>query len=392
MQRVTLNGKFIGLSAFYFITLALICLDIAFLPLYGKHLGFSAPQISIIAAAYFVCNSIFTIPWSFLADRLKKSRPLIIASIGLSFIAIIPMLWAKSFFWFAVIFYLYAIAQVVIYPQVELIAMSSARKSGFQYGTVRAIGSIGFVITSIIFGMLIDIKSLAIIPPIYVIVTLLQLLTLAGMPHEKHISERAPSPRILTKFIYSVVPFIIVCFLHQGAQGLYYGFFSIWLSENGYSPTMIGIFWMISIVAEVVSLWKGHIVLRKLNAPLLISLSLLITSLRWLIYYFSPSALPVIIGQLLNSATYGLFHLAALSYIKTHTPLGLEQTGIAVYQTAAYGAGAAIGVLVFGNLVPVLGIQALFGWASILALAGALIFIPTVIAEKRNPNPSYRTL
>lgn len=385
-----LNKSFVTLNAFYFITLALICLDIAYLPLYGKHLGFSAPQISLIAAAYFVCNSIFTIPWSLTADRLKKSKQLIVAGITLSLIVIIPMLWATSFFWFAVIFYLYAMTQVVVYPQVELIAMSSARKDGFQYGTVRAIGSIGFVLTSVLFGILIDIKTFAVIPILYVAVTLLQAISSLTLPAGDGFSEHAPQS--FAKFVRKVFPFLCSCLLHQGAQGLYYGFFSIWLSENGYSPSVIGIFWMVSIIAEVLSLWKGHLFLKKFPAPLLISLALLVSALRWSLYYFSPSPLPVILGQLLNAATFGFFHIGALSYIKTHTPQGMQQTGIAVYQTAAYGLGAAGGVLIFGNLVPYFGIQTLFGWAGIMALIGALMLIPTIIAERKEPNPSYRAL
>jgi len=372
------------LCFFYFMTLALIGIELAYLPLYAKHLGASTFQISLLVASSFIVNSIFIVPWAFFADKVKTLKPLVVLGLFASLIATLFFPFVKNIHYFIAIFYLFTSLQVVIYPQVETLTIHTGHREGFHYGTVRAVGSMGFVITAFLFGYLIDWRGIVIVPVLYIAVTSLQFLSSARFPKDKPEETIHATFKELANIIFrkKIVLFIISCVLVQISHGVYFGFFSIWLSQNGYSSVLIGILWAITISAEVISLWKGRYLIDKWGTNRLYSFSLAACGFRWLVYYLSPLLSVILVGQLLNAFSYGTFHLAAMNFITKNFPRHIRQTGIAIYTASSFGVGAAIGTLSAGLLVPKFGISPLFLWSAIIAWFSAIVSLP-ILLEKQ---------
>lgn len=371
------------LSIFYFISLGIVGLELSYLPLYGKYLGCTDFQISVLVASSFVANAIFIIPWAFYADRIQRLKMMVTTGLFACLIVAVTFPFIKTAGLFIAAFYLFIMLQAVIYPQVETLTIHTGHREGFHYGSVRAVGSMGFVITAFVFGWIVNWRGIIIVPVLYLTLVTAQLLSALTFPKDEEKKEQHVTCSQIKGIISKkeIVLFMIACVLILISHGIYFGFFSIWLSQNGHSPAMIGTLWSITIAAEVIGLWKGHYFLDKWGAETLFLVSMVICGFRWMTYYLSPLLGVILIGQLLNFFSYGTFHLSAMNIVTKHFPRHARQTGVAIYTASSFGVGAAIGTLGAGLIVPRFGIAPLFLWCSMVAWIAALVFLPVVLGN-----------
>ena len=148
-----------------------------------------------------------------------------------------------------------------------------------------------------------------------------------------------------------VIAFLSICFLVQLSHGPYYTFYTIYLEHHGYTPSLIGQLWALGVIAEVVIFLFMHRWLPYFGIRKILLISLLLSTIRWLIIGFSPNSLPLLLfAQLLHAASFGTFHVAAIAWVH-HNFVGKNQgRGQALYSSIGFGAGGAIGSLFSGYL------------------------------------------
>ena len=77
----------------------------------------------------------------------------------------------------------------------------------------------------------------------------------------------------------------------------------------------------------------------------------MLSILRWiLIAYFVDSLLILFFAQLLHAATFGSFHAVAIEFFRRLFTAGNAGKGQALYSSASFGAGGAVGALLSGWL------------------------------------------
>ena len=149
----------------------------------------------------------------------------------------------------------------------------------------------------------------------------------------------------------AILAFFTVCFLVILSHGPYYTFYSIYLEQNGYSRTLIGQLWALGVLAEVIVFIFMHRFIPRYGLRLILILSLLLSTLRWLLIGLFPNMITVLLfAQLLHAASFGTFHAAAIAWVHQHFVGKNQARGQALYSSIGFGAGGVLGSLTSGYL------------------------------------------
>jgi PPP family 3-phenylpropionic acid transporter len=284
------------------------------------------------------------------------------------------MFWVHSFWAIALVMTLYSFFWNASLPQFEVVTFSYLKERAARYARIRVWGSIGFIITVVVLGWLVEWRGPEAVLPavlsIFVAIWVSSLLVRDPDP-EPHLHD----PRSLASILKrpAIIGFFLAVFLMQVSHGPYYAFYSIYMKDHGYSATLIGQLWALGVLAEVGLFMVMHRLLGKFGARRVLVASLLLAALRWLLIgEFAHSLAVLLVAQLLHAATFGTFHAASIHLVNQYFRGRHKGRGQALYSSVSFGAGGALGSLASGYAWQTLGPGWTFGMASMVAVLGGL--------------------
>lgn len=268
-------------------------------------------------------------------------------------------------------------------PLGDSLAGTWQKQFPLDYGKIRVWGSIAFIISSSLLGILIDAFGHPII--LYGLIASTLALFLTSMLRPKIMPQgkvkKTEHHHVSFMKLISDGPvwrFLLCVSLLQGAHAAYYGFSALYWEKAGYDTATIGYLWSLGVVAEVVVFMFSRRLFRRWSARNLLLLSAFAGLLRWGMMG-SFTALPaLIIVQILHSGTFTVCHLAAMRFItarQEHEIIRLQ----AVYSALAMGGSIAIMTIVSGWLYEKLPNQEyLIFWLMVALTIPAMFIRPKV--------------
>ncbi len=146
-----------------------------------------------------------------------------------------------------------------------------------------------------------------------------------------------------------VLLFFLICFLMQLSHGPYYTFYTIMLSDHGYTKMAIGWLWALGVIAEILVFLVMHRLMEKFTIKTLCVVSVLLATLRWVLIGAYPQVFWIVIfSQCLHAATFGVFHAVAIHMVHVYFPPSTAGQGQAFYSAVGFGAGGALGAYFSG--------------------------------------------
>lgn len=362
------------LSGFYFFYFALLGALVPFWGLFLQGRGFDPIEIGELMAILMATKVIAPNIWGWLGDHLGHRMKIVQLASLVSILVFAGMFWAEGFWTIAIVMMLYSFFWNASLPQFEVVTFTYLGDQAARYARIRVWGSIGFVVTVIALGMLVEARGTETILPsllfIFVAIWLSALLVRDPQP-EPHPGEQPSLAAVLRK--PAIIGFFIAIFLMQASHGPYYAFYSIFMKDHGYSEGLIGQLWALGVLAEVALFIVMHQLLGRFGARRVLIVSLLVAALRWLLIgYLADSLLVIILAQLMHAATFGTFHAAGIHLVHHYFRGRHKGRGQALYSSVSFGAGGAVGSLLSGYAWDGIGAGSTFAAASVLALAGAL--------------------
>jgi len=366
------------LSGFYFFFFASLG---AFLPYWGLYLqsvGLSAVQIGGLMAVLQGSKLIAPNFWGWISDRYGQRVRLIRWSAGLALLIFALVGLSEEFLWIALVMLLFGVFWNAMLPQFEAVTFSFLAGSQASYSRIRLWGSVGFVVTVLCLGSLLEHYPLRGLPMMVCLILFGIWLVSLSVPEVIPQNQTNPSaPKPLSE-VFGRYPrlfaFFAVCLLLQASHGPYYVFFSIYLEQFSYSKVEIGLLWALGVIAEIaVFYWMQSLVNRVTwQQVLLVSLSL--TVLRWLLTGWMVEHLWVLLmSQLLHAASFGAFHVAAIHLVDHYFRGSQQGRGQALYSSVSFGAGGLLGGLGSGLLWDAWGPQWLFTIAAGVSLVALIL-------------------
>ena len=366
------------LSGFYFAYFALLGGVAPFLSLYFESLGFSPARIGELIAIPMLMRCIAPNLWGWLGDA--TGQRLLIVRVGalLTALCFAGIFWRQDYWWLAAIMALHSFFWHAVLPQFEAITLAHLGSQSARYSQLRLWGSVGFILTVVLLGLLLQRAGMAVYPmAMFGIMLLIAVCsTLVPPPPRQPASAAVAGDGFLRRLRQPGVPaFFVAVALMQLSHGPYYTFLSIHLEALGYSRGLIGMLWALGVLAEIVLFMFMHRLLAWISLRQLLVVSFALAALRWLLLgTLAEEMLVLLFAQLLHAATFGAFHVASIHLVQQRFGERYQGQGQALYATLA-GIGGALGALCSGYAWAGMGPTLTFAAAALAAFVGMLLLL-----------------
>ena len=365
------NGR---LSAWYFWSFAFIGAFLPYFALYLQSIGLPAGRIAILMSLGQFMRLLAPLLWSWLADSGGKRVRIVVASTAASlasfsvvfltqdFVGLLIGMAILHFFWSASL------------PLVEALTLGHLAAHPERYGRIRLWGSIGFIVTVMGVGFLLD--SAPISAQLWVswallLGTLVSALTLTEV--QGHAGQvAAPILQVLRQ--RKVGYLLGAGLLMTAAHGALYVFYSIHLVGHGYGKTLVGLLWTLGVVAEIVVFLLMPRISSRVSLRQILLACFALAVVRFALIGWAVEFIAVLVlAQLLHGASFGAHHAATMAALNRWFAAGQQARALALYGSVAYGAGGLGGALLAGALWERAGAGITFSAAALLALCGWIL-------------------
>lgn len=359
------------LSAWYFFYFAYVGAFAPYFTLYLQSLGFSAWEIGVLMSAAPVMRALAPAWWSTLSDRSGRRVPFIRLSAFATAAAFAVFFWVQDFWGVLAGIVLNFFFWSAAHPLVEALTLDRLSDRADEYGRIRLWGSVGFIVTVLGLGALLDVAPvrallwacLALLAGIAVCAA-----SLEEAPHVAHARSAASLRAGLMR--PTVVALMAACFFMSAAHGPLYVFYSIHLVDHGYGKTLVGALWSLGVVAEIaVFAFLPRLMARHSSRAILLASFALAVVRFLLIGWEADSPLLLVAAQLMHGATFGAHHAAAVTALNRWFPRQQQGRVQALYGSLSFGAGGMLGNFVSGVTWGPWGP----GWTYTLGAAFALV-------------------
>lgn len=365
------------IAGFYYFYFSFVGLSAPYWGLYLQSIHMNAIEIAILMSVQPVMRMVAPALWGWLADRwgdrLRVIQLAAFASVvcylglffTISFWGVLPVLGLMGFFWSASI------------PLVEATTLAYLGKHVARYGRIRAWGSVGFIVTAMGLGYMLDYVSIRWLLWAGLFIMLGIMLFSRLLPRTQAEPHHADSLRLREIVLQpAVLTFLIAGFLMAVAHGPYYTFFSIFLVEHHYAKSTVGLLWTLGVICEICIFFLMPWLMHRLSMARILAVGLFGAVLRFLLIGWGVDVLALILlAQALHAITFGAFHAAAVALVHQLFPGRHQSRGQALYGSLSFGAGGMVGGLLSGPLWQHWGPEMMYSMSAAAALLGLFILM-----------------
>ena len=363
------------LSGFYFFYFAALGALVPYWGLYLKSLGFSAVEIGELIAIIMATKIIAPNIWGWIADHSGRRMLIVRIACLLAVITFAGVFLGQGYWWLALVMSVFSFFWNAALPQFEATTLNHLGNETQRYSSIRLWGSIGFMLAVSGLGVLFEKTGTAILPQVVLLLFAGIWLASLLVPEQaaRHQTfDHEPLSKVLKR--RSVWSLFAVCFLVQASHGPYYTFYSLYLSDFGYTEIMIGQLWALGVFAEICVFLRMHRWLPAYGSRNLLLAATLLTSIRWvLIAFFVDHVWIIVAAQILHAASFGVYHAVAIHLVHGLFTGRHQGRGQALYSSLSFGAGGALGSLAAGYLWEGLGAQQMYLFAAATAALAAIV-------------------
>ncbi|MEI7431133.1 MAG: MFS transporter [Betaproteobacteria bacterium] len=363
------------LSSFYFFYFAFIGVFMPYFGLYLQSLSFSAWDIGVLMSQMQLMRLFGPYLWGTLSDRLGHRVHIVRLSGGITLLVFSGLFFVRSFEALLVVLALHSFFWVATLPLVETLTFEHLRDTPARYSRVRLWGSVGFVVAVFGTGSMLDYFPLVSLLWASVIVLagiVLSSFLLPEAPVRPHAEESLPIGGILRK--PKVKALLAACFLMTAAHGALHIFYSIFLTDHGYSKSVVGGLWSLGVLAEIVVFYFMSRVMQRFSLRAILLASFATAVVRFaMIGWGVDSLIIVLLAQLMHGLTFGAYHSASIAAVNLWFPGRTRSRGQALYASISFGAGGLLGGLLSGWTWDHIGAEMTFVLGSVYALLGLIL-------------------
>ena len=362
--------------------------------LYFKSTGITYSQIGILIATAGVVTLLISQFWGYIADMvISKRAVLAIGTVGCT-LFFLGFNFGYLFWHF---FILMLFQRIFASPRAHVINSLLLHHPGGRehFALIRSYGSLGFIIMNFLTGHLAAGLGLRVIFPLYLAVSLLFLITIRHIPEQKYQrDEDVPHGfwHVQKELLKNpcIVGLLLVVFFHQSAHSSATVFLTFVIQEKGGNESVIGLFYSFAAVLEVPMFFILDRLIRAVGEVRLILVAILAQILRWLLVLFADSLLDFIIVQSLHCITFGVFYLAAASYINRQAPERLKASAQTLLGVVYFGFSVIVSQLLGGRIADIAGLKGLYLFATaVVVVALAFWFRLARVHNNRGNGPAF---
>lgn len=362
------------LSAWYFTYFGFVGAFLPYFSLYLESLALSPARIGLLMSLGQAMRMLVPIFWGWLSDRSGRRVPIVRVSAALSVLSFGAYFFTSDFAGLVLASLLLHFFLCASLPLVEALTFSHLRDDPGRYGRIRLWGSVGFVVTVLGVGVLLDRGPIDIVLWCGWTLLLVVLIVAMGLREDENFLSVSTPIRLGSLYQRKSVALLVAGFLMAAAHGPLYVFFSIHLVGNGYDKATTGVLWSLGVIAEILV----FVMMPRLAAGVSLKSILLacfaLAIARFLVIgWFVDSVALVVFAQVLHGATFGAHHAATLAALNRWFPRQQQGRIQAIYGSLSFGAGGMLGAVLAGQSWQALGAGVTYSIAAGFALIGLVV-------------------
>lgn len=379
--------KGIVIKLIFFVSFAGFSSWLSYFNVYLKEVPhLSSFEIGAIAAIQQISTIVVAPLWGMLADRFGRRNVMAVALLLSS--AFLYLFLIDTQFVYYVLFILIVTSVFNTLPSLlDSIGLDFQEESGkVSFGEIRLWGSLGWALSSVATGYIINAGGIGIIFPlasgILVLAALLTIFiykplkTQSGLKSLKlnQISALLKEEGELLRFFL----FILLFALLAAPTSL---FINMYYNEIGSSSSQIGLAYAAQAMSELPFFFYGKRILQRFGTQKVFVASVLFTASRLFLYGINSSPwLAIAIGST-QGLGLALFIVSVTEYVHSIVPAQFRSTGQSLFYTF-YSAGICLGNLLAGWLKDEISLQKTMLLNSLLLLILSLLYIG--LQKRRN--------
>ncbi len=366
------------MAALYSLFFAYVGLYLPYFPLWLKDNGLSSTQIALVLSLPMVVRVLTSGAISAFADRTSERANVLIFLLGGSAVCVCLYPLANGYWQILFVALLMALFNHPLQPVMDSITLAGVRRFGFDYGQIRLWGSVVFVIANLFGGWVLGgfgtgaIMALMIASALagFILSPLTPRLGLPPVPAAIERVQGAGAWRLLANRRFMLVT--VGCGIIQATHAMVYVFGSIHWERIGFSGGVIGMFWAVGVIAEIILFQFARQAFRRFSPVFMGVIGSVAGVVRWTLMPFDPGLWGFVLLQALHGLSFGATHLSLMHFYNDTVPE--ERMGSA--QAVGFVCAAiAMGLMIFvsGPLYDWLGGGGFLAMAALSAIGGLLL-------------------
>ncbi len=244
------NSSLISIRLFYAAYFAAMGLILPYFPVYLTDLGLNTFWVGIFVGA-LAATKVIAPPLAglLLEYRNTNTRTFLLLTASLATLTAAALIPNMDMAWMLGVVIIFGFFWAAILPLTDGLSLVVSELSIMSYGRLRVWGSVGFVLASFTGGLWLVGNNINLFP--WILTGLLMLTTLAavGFPDLSALSEKTKQTSSSQPNQKAFIWLLFIGFCMQASHGAYYGFFSLYMLDAGYSVEKSGSFgyWVYSL-------------------------------------------------------------------------------------------------------------------------------------------------
>ncbi|OAB43025.1 MFS transporter [Paenibacillus glacialis] len=378
-ESIQIKSSLTSLKLFNFFIYGTMVIFTSFFQLYLQDVGMKKFEIgALMAMGPFV--SLFANPfWRYCGDRLLNMKRIIIIMMSGALVLVQFVFQADTYASVYLAMILFFFFQTPIFSHSNSLILGYIEDTPYKFGSFRLWGSIGWGVTAIAVGQILDWTGISKVSSLFTAVLIIAIGAVLVLPPLKRSSE---SPTLyLRGFLNIMSNRYFLCFILMGLlvsipNAMNNTFMSLYITELGGSKRIVGLAVFLSSFLEIAVFFLFDRYMKRKISWMLGCLSLvsLLFGLRWLLMAEATQPLQVAAIQVLHCITFGGFFYVGTQLTLLLLPRPYRATGQAVYTLSWSGLSGVIGAFVGGWMFQNFGAEAMYRTGMLFALIGAVGF------------------
>lgn len=322
-----------------------------------------------------------------LADRASDWRQVIVILALLAGMLPIGLFFVHDFWGILLVWTLLVVPAGSLPPITDAATVRMTQRNGSDFGTIRAWGTVGSIIATVITGVLVAWLGGAVFVPLFVFLSALRALAALQLPRFRapahavtlaDVEHRAGRLKDVLKpwFVLPLVAFALINTTHAilGAFAT-----MIWVG-HGVSTALIGPLMAVAGISEAIMMFVWRRVGRNISARQMLMAAALAVAFRWTVMAFNPPVEVLFLLQTLHAVTFAMGYFGMVHFIANWTSeeIAAEAQGFSFVLQQGFTVAGLVG---FGWLVGQFGSSAFL----LAALCGGIAAILILISLRQMP-------
>jgi MFS family permease len=358
----------------------------------------SGTEIGLLGTFSAIAALMAAPAWGRYSDAASNPRRVLQFGLVATSVCMVGLSQQTLFIWMAVLVTLDALLSAGVAPLTDTIVLTLTRGKGSGFGSVRLWGSLGWAVTTLAGGWLIEQTGLFTMFAGYAVCSLIGvgLIGLVRTHTERpdrsearpsHITEsRASARHVARAMLYDrtlmgfALALIVMWFTGNGFRQ----FEPLYLRQLGAGETVIGLASTIGALVELPGMLWADRLARRIGAERLLRISFAFDAVRLAGVFTAPSIGMILISHAIDGVTYSFFAVALAEFIGDHAPDRQVTTTMALFTITLPSLVRMIAAPVAGSAFDLVGAR----WLYALAAGGTVIAWAVMKFMVRGPRPA----